>query len=187
MKRSKKIIFGIFILVALAQLAAPLSMIYDKEVISVKGKTYKFRSRPVDPYDPFRGKYITLYFDQSNARLDKPEEWKEIRYGYFPIQNDEEGFAIVQNPQIKPPLNQDYLKMELKNYYGSNDSLVRFSLPFNKFYMNENEALNAEKEYRRVNRDRNKQNAYAIVKIHEGEAFLEDVIIDGTSAKDLMK
>jgi len=186
MKLSKKIIFGIFVLVAIAQLAAPLSMIAEQEEIVTDGATYKFRSRPIDPYDPFRGKYITLYFDQNRAKVEHPEKWVDIEFGYFPIENDNEGFAIVQSPLLSPPNDRDYLKMKLNNYYGSNDSIVRYSLPFNKFYMNEDEALNAEKEYRRVNRDRNKENAYAVVKILEGEAVLQDVIIGGKSAKELM-
>ena len=186
MKLSSKIIFGIFVLVALAQLAAPISMIAEQESIVTDGKAYKFRSRPIDPYDPFRGKYITLYFDQNSVKVEHPEKWVKIQYGYFPIENDNEGFAIVQSPLLSPPNDGDYLKMKLNHYYSSNDSIVRFSLPFNKFYMNEYEALNAEKEYQRVSRDRNEEDAYAIVKVLEGEAVLEDVIIGGKSAKELM-
>lgn len=187
MKRNKTIILGIFIIVALAQLAAPLSMIYEKEQVSIRGKEFKFKTQPIDPNDPFRGKYITLRFDQKDLYQSNPDDWEGIEYGYFLLVTDSNGFAEFETPLINQPQKGDYIKMKLKsNYYLNNDSIFRYQIPFNRFYMNENEALNAEHEYRRVNRDKREENAYALVKIFEGEAVLKDVIIGGKSAKDLM-
>lgn len=185
MKRNKKIILGLFVIVAIAQLAAPISMIIKKESVASGGKVYKFKTRPIDPYDPFRGKYIRLNFEQTTTQLENPKEWHGVEMGYFPIEKDEEGYAIVKPPKLTPPDDKDYLAMRIENYPSDHDSIARFLLPFDKFFMNEDEALNAEIEYRSANRNAKKKNAYAKVKLFKGEYVLEDVIIGGVSAKDL--
>lgn len=185
MKNNRKtIIISAFLLLCLIQLAIPISMIYEKEVIVQEGNTYKFRTRPIDPYDPFRGKYITLSFRQRGLKVSNFNEWKSRDVGFFPIAKDEQGFAIVKSPLLNKPKSGDYLELKVHTT-NWNDSTLYYKLPFTRFYMNEEEALNAELEYRKVNRDRKKENAYAVVKINEGEAVLEDVIIGGISAKDL--
>jgi len=185
MNINKKIIIGLFVLTSLIQFAAPISMIWEKEKITQKGTEFKFKTRPIDPYDPFRGKYIILYFENTNVTVSNIHEWKNIKEGYFMIEKDSEGFAKVVSAHIEKPKVGNYIKMQCYHYYGS-DNTINFRYPFERFYMNENEALNAEKAYRLSNRDRNKENAYAIVKVLKGETVLEDVIIGGKSAKDLM-
>ena len=51
-----KILLSVFILVALVQLFVPAKMILDREDILDMGKEYKFKTEPIDPNDPFRGK-----------------------------------------------------------------------------------------------------------------------------------
>ena len=50
--------FIIFIVVAIAQLFIPTQMILNQETILKTGKPYRFKTQPVDPSDPFKGKYI---------------------------------------------------------------------------------------------------------------------------------
>ncbi|MBD3630845.1 GDYXXLXY domain-containing protein [Cyclobacterium sp.] len=58
---NKKIVLPVFVLIALLQLYLPAKMILDREDILHKGKEYKFKTQPIDPNDPFRGKFIALY------------------------------------------------------------------------------------------------------------------------------
>ncbi len=185
MKMNKKIIIGLFILTSLIQFAAPLSMIWEREKVAQNGTEFKFKTRPIDPYDPFRGKYINLYFENNSVPVSNIDDWVSQEEGYFMIEKDSEGFAEVVSAHLEEPKEGNYIKMKCFHYYGA-DSTINFKYPFERFYMNENEALNAEKAYRSSNRDRNKKIAYAIVKILNGETVLEDVIIGGKSAKDLM-
>ena len=62
---NKKTQIVLFVLVALAQLYVPAKMIWDQEDVLKNGSEYKFKTDPVDPNDPFRGKYITLSFDNN--------------------------------------------------------------------------------------------------------------------------
>ena len=60
-------IFLIFLAVVLVQLVVPAKMIFDKEVILKTGTIYKFKTQPIDPSDPFRGKYVTLNYELNTA------------------------------------------------------------------------------------------------------------------------
>ncbi|HUR30287.1 MAG TPA: GDYXXLXY domain-containing protein, partial [Saprospiraceae bacterium] len=64
-----KIILPIaFAIMVLVQLYVPASMIMESEKVLKEGKEFKFKTAPVDPTDPFRGKYVELNFDAINFR-----------------------------------------------------------------------------------------------------------------------
>lgn len=69
--KNKNIIIILFLIVAVAQLFVPLQMIYNQEDIINTGKIVKFQCEPIDPNDPFRGKYITLNFKESEIKVKK--------------------------------------------------------------------------------------------------------------------
>jgi|TARA_B100001173_G_scaffold297426_1_gene294046 uncharacterized membrane-anchored protein len=186
MKIDKKTILILFIFVAIAQLAVPISMIYKKESVAKSGEIYKFKTRPIDPYDPFRGKYITLNFERKSIEVEDREEWEDGEMAFFTLKKDSLGYAEVFDISKSKPKNGDFIKMKVAIYHrGTMGKTISYKLPFDRFYMNEDEALNAEIEYEKANRNSNKENAYAVVKILDGEHVLEDVIIGGVSAKDL--
>ena len=47
----------------MVHLYVPAKMIFNKEAVLAQGKDYRFKTAPIDPYDPFRGKYIDLYYE----------------------------------------------------------------------------------------------------------------------------
>jgi uncharacterized membrane-anchored protein len=59
MKNARLVLFIIF---ASLTLTAPLSRIWKYESALRRGKLHRFRTQPVDPYDAFRGRYVTLSF-----------------------------------------------------------------------------------------------------------------------------
>lgn len=73
MNQNKWITLG-FILVAV-QLVVPASMIYNAEAIIAKGTEYKFITTPIDPTDPFRGKYITLSYRENRFQIINPKKY----------------------------------------------------------------------------------------------------------------
>ena len=74
--KNKNIIIILFLLVALAQLFVPAQMIYNQEDILDTGKLVKFQCEPIDPNDPFRGKYITLNFKENRIKVKNFKNWK---------------------------------------------------------------------------------------------------------------
>ncbi|MCG8571283.1 MAG: GDYXXLXY domain-containing protein, partial [Spirochaetes bacterium] len=62
-----------FIILAIIQLAVPVNMIIQSEKALTLGDEFKIKVIPIDPYDIFRGRYLTLR-TAGLARHDLPEE-----------------------------------------------------------------------------------------------------------------
>lgn len=179
MSNKNFIIIGI--LVALVQLLVPAWMIYQKELVIQKGDTYLFPIAPVDPHDPFSGKYIYLNFLKTSFISDRP---MNLNYGesvYAIIEKDFEEKAIVRSLRTDPPQNEEaYIKVSV-NYSDSNR--IQIEYPFNVFYMEEFKAPRAEDIYRK--NVTKKGNAFAVVKVYQGQYTITDVIINGKSIGEL--
>jgi uncharacterized membrane-anchored protein len=182
----KPIYFIVFIVVAVLQIGTPLKMIFDNEDILISGTAYKFKTRPVDPTDPFRGKYITLQFEMNSFEISDSDTayvyGDEIRVY---IENDDEGFAKVVQVSRKPlDIGSDYVIAKVTNTYSDE---IMFELPFDRFYMEETKAYDAEKAYRDVNRNSKKNEVYAVVYVKDGASVLENVIIEGIPIQEYVE
>ncbi|KAF0130083.1 MAG: hypothetical protein FD155_1869 [Bacteroidetes bacterium] len=176
-----------FILVALAQIYVPIRMILDKEDVLANGTEYKFKTAPVDPVDPFRGKYITLNYEGNTVEIQNEKDWMFGERIYVSLTSDNEGFAqITSVSKEKPKDNQDYIiaKVDFVTDDGSNKLTIFY--PFNRYYMEESKALKAEQTYIYAQIDTN-QITYALVRIKDGDAVLKDVLIDGISIREIVK
>ena len=189
----KKIAVTVFILTCLAQLFVPAKMIFDREDILNSGTEYKFRTEPLDPNDPFRGKYITLRYTDNVFPVDSPGYWADKGEIYVQLKKDEDGFAIIENIWEEAPDKGDYVIAKVSRniaastlFDPTHKKSITIQYPFNRFYMEEYKAPDAEKTYREAARDTG-QTTYALVNIKDGEAVLKDVMIDGKSIKDIVK
>jgi len=184
---SKKILLAVFILVALAQVFIPVKMILDREDILTEGKEYRFRTAPVDPHDPFRGKYIRLNYKDDTVEIGNEKNWTSGEEIYVFLTIDKEGFAKIKSvSKQKPTDNQDYLKAKVSYVTINNRNKLSIDYPFDRFYMEESKAQEAELTYRRTQRDTSKT-TYAVVNIKNGDAVLKDVMINGTSIREIVK
>ena len=103
---NKKILLPAFILVALVQLYVPSKMILHREEILDTGKEYKFKTAPIDPTDPFRGKYITLRYDENMVEIQNEKDWVRGETIYVFLAKDSDGFAKIKSgssPGGDPP------------------------------------------------------------------------------------
>jgi len=186
--KNKNILITLFLFVALAQLFVPSQMIYNQEDILNTGKIVKFQCEPIDPNDPFRGKYITLRFKESAIKVKNLKEWNSNETIFAKIEIAEDGFAKIKSiSRTEPTDNSIYLKLKI-NYIAEydNENKIHLDFPFNRFYMNENKAKNAEIAYAESTIDTTKI-AYALVATKNGEAVIKDVLIDNISIKELAK
>ena len=184
---NKKVLFIGFLLIAIVQLYVPAKMIYDQEVVLLNGNEYKFKAAPIDPNDPFRGKYITLRFEATTFPVQNINEWAINDEVFVQIQNDTAGFAQIKNVSKKRPDNDpDYIKAKIAFLMEDGKVNMRIEYPFDRFYMEETKAQAAEDMYREAIVD-STQVAYALVNIRNGEAVIRDVLINGTSISDLVK
>ena len=183
--KSKKIIFILFLLVVLMQLAVPTKMMYDQEETLKAGKFYKFITQPIDPSDPFRGKFIRMNYEINSFKTED-SIWKRKQevYVYF---KDSIGFAKLKTvSKVKLSIPNDYV-IAKTNWYNKRRKVVSFNLPFDRFYMEEFKAKPAEDLVRMNRRDTVKENTtYGMVYIHNGNFVLKDVFINDISIKDLV-
>ncbi|MBC8005575.1 MAG: GDYXXLXY domain-containing protein [Verrucomicrobia bacterium] len=178
---SKRILLIAFLLVALVQLAIPVKMIWDREEILDTGTLYKFRTAPVDPNDPFRGKYIALTFRENTVEVNDGEEWIDGEPIYLTLTTDSNGFAKIDFVSKEMPSGQpNVIRAKVRYVMDEKPRKVVIDYPFDRFYMEESKALEAEILYRQLQADTNRV-TYALVSIKNGEAVLSDVQIDGTS------
>ncbi len=183
-KKYKTYILGAFILVALVQLAIPAQMIWNQEDVLSTGVAYKFKTRPIDPNDPFRGKYITLSY---NLRTYKTKDTtiQRDQNVYLYLKKDSLGYAAIDTLSASELKGKnDYISVEV-SWVGT-DNVVNFNLPLDRFYMEETKAYDAEVLTRRASRDTLKT-TYALVYVKKGAAVLADVLVNGVPVKDLVE
>jgi uncharacterized membrane-anchored protein len=178
-----------FVIVAIIQIFIPAQMVWNQEDIIATGKEFKFKTQPIDPNDPFRGKYVQLYYD--NEFFINPDtniKWERNEKVYLTIEVNEEGFAEIKSASKAAPINnKDYFMANIgyiNNY--SKDSTINVNFPFENFYMEETKAEKAEDIYTKSIIDTN-ITCYSLVKIKKGEAVLTDVIIGDKSIKEIVK
>ncbi|MEM9672464.1 MAG: GDYXXLXY domain-containing protein [Bacteroidota bacterium] len=181
----KTILLIAFLLVALVQLYVPASMILDREAVLAQGTEYKFRTAPIDPNDPFRGKYITLSFEDTTVPIVNENDWVAGESVYALLTIDEHGFAQIQSVTKEQPADdQDFLSITVSYVSSNGNRQLTLQYPFNRFYLEESKAPKAERVYWESLRETS-QTTYALVAISDGEAVLKDVLINGISVREL--
>lgn len=177
----------IFMLVGLLQLCIPTQMIFNQESILKNGVAYKFKTQPVDPSDPFKGKYINLNYEKDVFKT-KDSLWQRNEPIFVYLTKDNLGFATIEtvSRSILPNNKNNYVKAKA-GWYTSYSQELNIKYSFTEYYMEETKAYDAEVAVRNRRRDSMPNNTYALVYIKEGEAVLSDVIIDEISIKDYVE
>jgi len=180
------ITIGFLIMVA-AQWYVPGIMILDQENALTDGTAYKFKTQPIDPNDPFRGKYVWLNYEMASVKsTDSLWEYREPIYVY--IKTGADGYAeATQASKTLLDTDQDYVKADAGYYQNE---VIYFELPFDRFYMEESKALDAERGIRRTRlggRDSLAPVCYALVYVKEDIAVLDNVFIGDVSVKEFVE
>ena len=176
-----------FIIMVAAQWFVPGKMILDQESALTNGTPYKFKTQPIDPNDPFRGKYVWLNYEMGVMK-STDSVWAHEQPIYVYIKTGADGFAeATEVSKILLDTDQDYVKANSGNYYNQ---ALYFDLPFDRFYMEESKALDAEKGIRRTQLRRQDSLApvcYALVYVKDDVAVLDNVFIGDVSLKDFVE
>ncbi|GAB3661736.1 hypothetical protein GCM10028791_36480 [Echinicola sediminis] len=185
--KTKQLVLPIFLLLVLVQLYVPAKMIWDREDILETGTEYKFRTAPIDPNDPFRGKYIRLSYQDNWVELADDVDWQRGETAYVLLAEDEQGFAKIASIAKREPAGKEgFLKAQVSAVSGDQPKRLVVAFPFDRFYMKETKALAAEQAYFEAQLDTGTV-TYSLVNIKKGEAVLKDVLIDGTSINHLIR
>lgn len=184
----KLLIPGIFLLLVAAQWAIPLDMIRSSNLILTEGKPFRFKCAPIDPNDPFRGKYITLSFEAEQYLMDSALAPQPGETVWLRMTTDSAGYAkIASLTENKPENLGDYMETEVSTYLMEGDSsLVFFIFPFERFYLEETKAPKAEALYQENLQGQN-ATSYALIYLLNGEARIQEVYLDGKPLSELLK
>ena len=184
---NKIIVFAIFILVSLVQLFVPAKMIIDREDVLATGKEFKFRTQPIDPNDPFRGKFVSLQFSENSILIQNPNNWLSNETVFVLLTANEDGFAKIESvSKIKPAETLDFVKARVDYVQNSDSTILYIEYPFTRFYMEESKAPMAELVYNETVSDTNNI-TYGLVSIKDGEAVLKDVLINEIPIQEIVK
>lgn len=180
------ITIGFLIMVA-AQWYVPGKIIVDQENALTVGTAYKFKTRPIDPNDPFRGKYVWLNYEMESVKsADSIWDYQQSIYVY--IKTGTDGYAeATRASKTLLDTNQDYVKADAGYYQNE---VLYFELPFDRFYMEESKALDAERGIRRTllgGRDSLAPVCYALVYVKGDIAVLDNVFIGDVSIKEFVE
>jgi uncharacterized membrane-anchored protein len=174
-----------------AQWLVPGYLIQRGQATLHEGVTYRFRTAPVDPVDPFRGRYVALDFEAASIELAQPVG--ELRSGqrvYAPIRVGADGYARLDAPLLQPPAAGDYLPVKVA---WVNVDELRLQLPFDRYYLDETLAPEAERRYWDANRMRGddaedpRRPAWVQVRVRGGYALIEELYIEGRPVRELLR
>ena len=166
-----------FVCLAVAQLAVPFSMIGQREITLQNGRAFKFRTAPVDPYDAFRGRYVALSLEQARSvSVTNAADFEHGQRVFALIETNDQGFARIARVSPDRPAVGDYVKTRVGYSWNGN---LNLDLPFDRYYMNETRAPQAERAYRRFSSGTNR-NSYVTVRISSGFAVIEELYVDDT-------
>lgn len=188
---STKTCLSLLALVAVAQWFVPLRMIFDQEEVLANGQIYQFKVAPIDPNDPFRGKYIVLNIEQDMVAIDNPEDWESGETIYVLLTKDDEGLAYPVGIAKERPADNDYIQAKINYVIHGYSSQAFIEYPFERYYMEESKAPRAE---RLLNAD--SLTAYLHVRVMNGESATEALMInevtieewlDATDSKEAMQ
>jgi uncharacterized membrane-anchored protein len=179
MIRNKKILIVLFVGLIISQIYIPASMIIKREIILTQGIQYKFRAAPVDPYDPFRGRYVYINIDNANEiKIPENETYLRNETVYAIFEKGADGFSRIGSIARIKPESDNYFKTRVLYNSGNRDgsTYVAIDIPFNRYFMDESIAPEAERAYRENVRGI-EGDAYVTVRLKGGEAVLERLYI----------
>ncbi|MGE4283601.1 MAG: GDYXXLXY domain-containing protein [Clostridia bacterium] len=180
----KRILIFTFLLIAIIQISVPVYMIAKHETALRNGRQFKFRTAPVDPYDAFRGRYVSIRIENDSISVPEDTEFFRNQKVYVFIEEDSEGFAEMTGISSQPPKTGDYLatKVGYIDAQQNDDRKVYVRIPFDRYYMEEEAAPAAEKAY-----SDNPGDAYLTVRILSGFAVAEQLYISGQPIEEYLK
>jgi uncharacterized membrane-anchored protein len=178
MNRIKPVLLLLLGLVFLAQWLVPVSMIIGRERVLEKGTEVKFRVVPVDPYDPFRGRYVRINVQPIiDERIEWPHDLKRGEEAFVLLEPDADGFARATAVLAERP---DGLFLKGKVRWPRSRS-VDFGL--DRYYGNERMAPATE----RLVGERLQHGAvvHIAVRILEGESVITGLFVDGVPVEEI--
>lgn len=179
---------------ALLQIGVTASSILKYESTLRTGVLYRIPTMPIDPADPFRGRYvavrpaITMRNPIAPETIDVLERMQNGEKGYVVLASDDTGFARAAAVVREPPPQGDYLEIahawpewEESRQPNTPSTRVGFTLlfSFDRYYMNDAAAPQAQQRAAEAARTRNESRTWLAVRVRNGVGVIEGLFVDG--------
>jgi len=167
-----------------AQWWVPGQMIFRQEMVFEKGTPFKFKTAPIDPSDPFRGKYIWLDFEAAEFEVTGSDRFVYYEQVYVSLGVDSAGYAkVTAVSRTRPTDTEHYMQATVSSENSENNPKIALTFPFDKFYMEESKAYEAEVLHRDAAVD-TASVSHALVFVRNGISGLADVFIDDVPIRE---
>ncbi len=179
MKTLSWIIFGI---AALAQWAVPLTGIMQHEQVLAKGTLIKLKCIAPDPYDPLRGRYLAVRPEQREIGIPAGMKRERGMQVYAMLTTGTDGLTTLTSPSLTPPASGEFIRLKAGYVH---DTQVGIEWPFDRFYINEKLAPEADQWFAENIRSAN--GIIAEVRVLNGRAVLADLSLDGKPFREILQ
>ena len=177
MSKRNMILLG-FVIVAAAQLVVPAWMIVGRELTLREGQVFKFKTRPVDPDDAFRGRYVWLGLEPESVRVPDTAQWQHGYYErkcYAVLGRDTNGFVMVKRLDRAWPAGET--AVQVHTTWVDTNSMAHIQWPgLDRYYLMEDKAPEAEAAYHNHSL-RTNQTCHVTVRVRGGQAVVENLFI----------
>jgi uncharacterized membrane-anchored protein len=185
MSAVSKRVLAVFAALAAIQIAVPLFLIVKEELILKSGNIYKFEIAPMDPYDPFRGRYVSIRVKDFSAPKEAGVDFSPNESVFARLERDPADFARVASVSRGRPDKGDFILVKVR--YCSTDR-VFLVFPLDKFFMSESDAPRVDAAMLRLSRSPGPRLPdYVTVKVKNGSGVLEDLFIEDKPFKEWLK
>jgi hypothetical protein len=178
---------AVFAAAAVAQWLLPLSGIWQHERVIARGILVRIECAAPDPYDPLRGRYLAVRPAQST--ISEPEGFPEGS-GMVPVwatlEEGDDGLARIKSVSLESVSGPTVIPLTARSWGTINGTdTIGLEWPFDRFYLNERLAPDADKLV--AERFRDGKRTVAEVRLLDGRAVLTDVLLDGVSIREIVK
>lgn len=170
--------------VCLAQLAVPAWMLVSRERVLAAGETFRFECAPVDPVDVFRGRYVALAFATNPVTVPEGLRFAPGQRVFLRVVVGPDGFALLRDPSTTAPSDGAFLRARAHHLAGNGQ--LSLDLPFDRYYLEEKLAPEAERAYRQRARG-GARPTHVTVRLLDGRAVLEELYLDGLPVHEFLR
>ena len=180
MKIGRRTWWWIFAAVVLIQLGFLSANIIRWERTLTRGQVFKIRCEPIDPYDPFRGRYVSLNLGRPQVARSGEERFEHFISAFVTLRTGEDGYAEFVSLHRTAPGDGAFIKCQV-GWYEPAPPPGKYTvvLPFDRYFLNEKLAPQAEFAFQEALRERDGSEAWIQLRVLNGNAVIEEVFVDG--------
>ena len=172
----------VFSVTVLAQWAAPVFQIWTHEQVLMKGTIIKLKCSAPDPYDPLRGRFLAVRPEQTEASLPEGLKLASGSQVYITLTPGADGISTITGLSLDPPRQGTFLRVHARSSY---DNKASITWPFDRFYINEKLAPEADRWFAET--INSSKGIIAEVRVFQGRAVLADLVFNDKRFRDILK